>query len=190
VAGTGSIGYGQRRGRAARAGGWGETFSDEGSAYWIAMQGLNAFSRMSDGRLPMGPLHTLLVESLNLQDDLELCARVYGPGAQTRGELAQLSQLVARAAGLGDVAALEIFRRAGEELARIAEALRLKLGYETGEAVRVSYSGGAFSAGDLLMKPFREALAAAHYGFEVSRPLHAPHYGAALYAAKLWSARR
>jgi len=190
VAGTGSIGYGQRRGRAARAGGWGETFSDEGSAYWIAMQGLNAFSRMSDGRLPMGPLHALLVESLNLQDDLELCARVYGPGAQTRGELAQLSQLVARAAGLGDVAALDIFRRAGEELARIAEALRLKLGYETGEAVRVSYSGGAFSAGDLLMKPFREALAAAHYGFEVSRPLHAPHYGAALYAAKLWSARR
>ena len=190
VAGTGSIGYGQRRGRAARAGGWGETFSDEGSAYWIAMQGLNAFSRMSDGRLPMGPLHTLLVESLNLQDDLELCARVYGPGAQTRGELAQLSQLVARAAGLGDVAALDIFRRAGEELARIAEALRLKLGYETGEAVRVSYSGGAFSAGDLLMKPFREALAAAHDGFEVSRPLHAPHYGAALYAAKLWSARR
>ena len=33
VAGTGSIGYGERQGRAARVGGWGEVFSDEGSAY-------------------------------------------------------------------------------------------------------------------------------------------------------------
>jgi N-acetylglucosamine kinase-like BadF-type ATPase len=43
VAGTGSIGYGERQGLSARAGGWGEVFSDEGSAYWIAVQGLNAF---------------------------------------------------------------------------------------------------------------------------------------------------
>ncbi|MFZ1094840.1 MAG: BadF/BadG/BcrA/BcrD ATPase family protein, partial [Xanthobacteraceae bacterium] len=52
VAGTGSIGYGERKGRSARAGGWGEIFGDEGSAYWIAAQGLNIFTRMSDGRLP------------------------------------------------------------------------------------------------------------------------------------------
>ena len=68
VAGTGSIGYGQRGSVSARAGGWGEAFSDEGSAYWIAMQGLNAYSRMSDGRLPKGPLHTLINEALNLSE--------------------------------------------------------------------------------------------------------------------------
>ncbi len=32
VAGTGSIAYGEFAGRAARAGGWGELFSDEASA--------------------------------------------------------------------------------------------------------------------------------------------------------------
>ena len=188
VAGTGSIGYGQRRGRAARAGGWGEAFSDEGSAYWIAMQGLNAYSRMSDGRLPRGPLHALLNESLNLVDDLDLCAHVYGAAARSRGELAQLSPLVARAAELGDFAAMDIFRRAGEELAQISIALRRKLGYEPGEAVKLSYSGGAFAAGDLLLAPFRATLSRASPEFEICRPLYEPHVGAAMYAAKLWRA--
>jgi N-acetylglucosamine kinase-like BadF-type ATPase len=188
VAGTGSIGYGQRRGRAARAGGWGEAFSDEGSAYWIAMQGLNAYSRMSDGRLPRGPLHALLNQSLNLKDDLDLCAQVYGPGARSRGELAQLSPLVTQAAQLGDPAAVDIFRRAGEELARIAIALRQKLGFEAGEVVKLSYSGGAFSAGELLLDPFRTTLSQDTPAFEICQPRYDPHFGAALYAAKLWSA--
>ena len=50
VAGTGSIAYGEYRSRSARAGGWGEVFGDEGSAYWIAREGLALLSRMSDGR--------------------------------------------------------------------------------------------------------------------------------------------
>lgn len=185
VAGTGSIGYGQRGTRAARAGGWGEAFSDEGSAYWIAMQGLNVYSCMSDGRLPKGPLHALINESLKLTNDLDLCAQVYGENAKSRGELAQLSPLVTRAAALGDAQALDIFRRAGEELARIAEALRRELGFRADEPVRLSYSGGAFAAGDVLMTPFREALKAASAAFQICQPLHEPHFGAALYAAKL-----
>jgi N-acetylglucosamine kinase-like BadF-type ATPase len=185
VAGTGSIGYGQRRGVAARAGGWGEAFSDEGSAYWIAMQGLNAYSRMSDGRLPKGPLHRLVNEALKLRNDLDLCAQVYGADARTRGELAQLSPLVAKAAGLGDTAALDIFRRCGQELAQIADALRRKLEFARGEVVKVSYSGGAFSSGDLLLERFQEALNAASPAFKVCRPLYEPHYGAALYATRL-----
>jgi N-acetylglucosamine kinase-like BadF-type ATPase len=186
VAGTGSIGYGQRRGVSARAGGWGEHFSDEGSAYWIAMQGLNAYSRMSDGRLPKGPLHRLLNEALELRHDLDICAQVYGPNARSRGGLAQLSPLVATAATQGDAAALDIFRRAGAELALIVEALRRRLGYESGEPVKLSYSGGAFSAGQLLLAPFEATLRAASPNYQVVQPLHAPHIGAALYAAKLW----
>jgi N-acetylglucosamine kinase-like BadF-type ATPase len=190
VAGTGSIGYGQRRGQSARAGGWGEVFSDEGSAYWIAVQGLNVFSRMSDGRLPRGPLHQLFCEALNLRDDLDLCAHVYGPNARSRGELAQFSPLVAKAAEQGDTAAREVFVRAAQELAQIAAALREKLGYVAGERVKLSYSGGAFGAGELLLAPFRAALNAAAPGFELVQPMHAPHVGAALYAAKLWADAR
>lgn len=187
VAGTGSIGYGQRRGRGARAGGWGEAFSDEGSAYWIAVQGLNAFSRMSDGRLPRGPLHALLAASLQLEHDLDLCAHVYGEHGATRAAIARLSPIVAHAAEAGDPMALGIFRRAGAELSAIADAIRRSLDYEIGETVALSYSGGAFSANELLLAPFREALAAADPGFVLRTPLHEPHYGAALYAASLHS---
>jgi N-acetylglucosamine kinase-like BadF-type ATPase len=78
VAGTGSIGYGRRGDAAARAGGWGEAFSDEGSAYWIAMRGLNAYSRMSDGRLPRGPLHAILNAHFQLDNHLYMCPLDYG----------------------------------------------------------------------------------------------------------------
>jgi len=187
VAGTGSIGYGQRNGREARAGGWGETFSDEGSAYWIAVQGLNAFSRMSDGRLPRGPLHALFREALGIEHDLDACARIHGEHAFSRGRIAQLSPVVAQAATRGDPVARDIFARAGEELARMAGALRDALRFEDGDTTSVSYSGGAFSAGEgeLLCAPFAAALHSLSPAFELRKPRHAPHYGAALYAAKL-----
>lgn len=185
VAGTGSIGYGQRRGAAARAGGWGEAFSDEGSAYWIAMRGLNAYSRMSDGRLPKGPLHAVFNAHFGLDHDLDICAHVYGGQTYARGDLAQLSQRVAEAAHAGDAVAVAIFADAGRELAQVCDALRVALAFAADEPVPVSYSGGAFSAGDLLLAPFRNALRAASPAFELRPPLHAPHYGAALYAARL-----
>jgi len=185
VAGTGSIGYGQRNGRAARGGGWGEAFSDEGSAHWIAIQGLNAYSRMSDGRLPRGPLHALFNVTMNLQQDLDICARIYGDHAYNRGELAQLSRLVARAAEEGDAVARGIFAQAGVELAAIVDAIRRELAFARDEVVPLSYSGGAFSAGELLLAPFRVALAQASPMYDLRTPLHEPHYGAALYAAHL-----
>ena len=184
VAGTGSIGYGQRRGAAARAGGWGEAFSDEGSAYWIAMRGLNAYSRMSDGRLPKGPLHAIVNTHFQLANDLDICAHVYG-NAYARGDLAQLSRQVEEAAQAGDAVAIQIFRDAGGELAQVCDALRIALAFEPGETVPVSHSGGAFSAGELLLGPLRDALHAASPEFELREPLHPPHYGAAMYATRL-----
>ena len=79
VAGTGSICYGERNGKIARCGGWGELFSDEGSAYWMACRGLNLFSRMSDGRAVKGPLYEIVRERLKLTEDLDLRAHGF-PG--------------------------------------------------------------------------------------------------------------
>src|SRR2546430_4941765 len=69
---------------AARAGGWGELFGDEGSAYWITREGLRLFSRMSDGRTPRGPLHAAMRRHFGLETDLDLCAAIYGKSIMQR----------------------------------------------------------------------------------------------------------
>ena len=187
VAGTGSIAYGERQGLAHRAGGWSELFGDEGSAYWVAVQGLNAFSRMSDGRLPRGPLHALLAERAGISADLDLVGVVVDHWGGRRAEIARLATTVVAAAEAGDVQAGAILDQAGRELVALVEACRAKLRYPDGEPVAVSYSGGMFSAPSF-RSTFRRALEAAGPEYRLSPPLHGPAAGSALYAMKLHGA--
>jgi N-acetylglucosamine kinase-like BadF-type ATPase len=184
VAGTGSIGYGERAGRTARAGGWGEFFSDEGSAYWIAMRGLNAFSRMADGRMPRGPLHGIVLRAFGLTKELELCAYLAAGEGPTRDRIASFSPLVAQAADAGDEQALAIFDAAGSELAAIAASVRTSLDFRRGERVPLSYSGGVFETGERILAPFRRSLKDHSADFDLRKPLLPPGAGAALYAAR------
>jgi N-acetylglucosamine kinase-like BadF-type ATPase len=184
VAGTGSIGYGERQGRAARAGGWGEVFGDEGSAYWIAIQGLAQFSRMSDGRAPKGLLHARIVEALSLHADLDLCQRIMGPAAMSRGEIAALASVVSRAAADGDGGANAILLAAARELAALAIGLHEVLGFPSDTPVPLSWSGGVLSQEPLVRDAFAKTIEETGF-FALAEPLHAPGYGAALYARRL-----
>jgi N-acetylglucosamine kinase-like BadF-type ATPase len=185
VAGTGSICYGERNGASARSGGWGELFSDEGSAYWIACRGLNLFSRMSDGRAARGPLYEIVRQSLGIAEDLDVCAHIFTRLGGDRARIAQLCQWVTQAARAGDGAALDIVRQAAAELALMVDATRRHLKFAAAEPVAVSYSGGVFdNVGALLLDPFTAALQAHRSGYRVSEPVLPPSLGAALYAAK------
>jgi len=184
IAGTGSMAYGEFAGRQARAGGWGELFSDEGSAHWIARAGLTLFSRMSDGRAPKGPLHGLMRERLGLDDDLDLCGVVYGQLGGDRSRIAQLARLVSEAAQQDDRQAQAIFDAAARELADVVDAVRNRLEVGREVPLTVSYTGGLFGHGGLLLAPFERALAGAATPYRVVKPRLAPVLGAALYAAR------
>ena len=185
IAGTGSIAYGEFNGRGARAGGWGELYSDEGSAYWIAREGLNLFSRMSDGRTRRGALYDMLHRHFGLQSDLDLCAAIYDNNQNKRSNLAALSTLIAQAATAGDVQASAVFSRAADELVQIVDAVHRQLEIPEHATVTVSFSGGMFQQRDLLLTRFQSKLAMDRRRYRVATPRLPPAAGAALYAAKL-----
>lgn len=185
VAGTGSIAYGEYAGRSARAGGWGELFGDEGSAYWLAREGLRLFAHMSDGRTPRGPLYERVRRHFALRDDLDLCAAIYGKSAAQRSRLAQLARLVADAADAGDQAARQLFAQAANELADAIEAVRAQLQVPAEAPLPVSYSGGLFRLRELLLEPLEAALVKRSSGYRFLAARLPPEAGAALQAAKL-----
>lgn len=182
VAGTGSIAYGERGGRRLRVGGWGELFDDEGSAYWMAIRGLGAFAKMSDGRLPTGPLHERLADHLRLAADLDLVDVVLNRWRGDRATVASLARVVTAAAADGDPACAAILRDAGQALAGLVKSAITRLGYAPGEVVPVSWSGGVFGSPPV-RTAFREHLADA--AVDLRDPLLPPVLGAALYAARL-----
>jgi N-acetylglucosamine kinase-like BadF-type ATPase len=183
IAGTGSIAYGEFNGRVARAGGWGELFSDEGSAYWIAREGLNLFSRMSDGRSARGALYDILRRHFELRSDLDLCAAIYQKSQ--RSHLATLSTLIAQAATGGDLQASALFVRAADELVQIVDAVHRQLEIPDHATAMLSYSGGMFQQPDLLLARVQATLAVDGARYRVVAPRLPPAAGAALYAAKL-----
>ena len=183
ISGTGSMSYGERNGRRARAGGWGELFGDEGSAYWIAVRGLSAFSHMSDGRQPPGPLLQRVREHLGAVVDLDVLDVVLNQWGGDRGRVAALCPVVVDAADAGDACAAGIVDDAAVELVRLVDAARRRLEFPADAEVPVSYSGGVFSA-SRARRAFRRELGAAQGGYRLLRPAYPPVVGAALYAAK------
>lgn len=184
VSGTGSIAYGEFNGCRARVGGWGELFSDEGSAYWVAREGLALFARMSDERAPRGPLYEHVRRHFKLESDLDLCAALYGSGAPLRSQIAGLATVIAEAASQGDESARSIFTRAAEELVGLVEATRVRLRPPEGALLPVSYSGGMFRLRHLMLDGLEQGLARAAHSFRLVPPRLPPNAGAAIYAAK------
>ncbi|MGH8287620.1 MAG: N-acetylglucosamine kinase [Steroidobacteraceae bacterium] len=185
VSGTGSIAYGEFAGRKARAGGWGELFSDEGSSYWLAREGLRLFSRMSDGRTPRGPLYEHVRRHFALAGDLDLCAAIYGNDIAQRSQFAQLSRLVFASAGAGDRAALDLLESAARELADLVDAVRAQLRIPVDASIPVSCSGGMFQPGNGLREALGSALPRRCAQYRFVEPLLPPDSGAAVQAARL-----
>lgn len=183
ISGTGSMTYGERQGIGGRVGGWGELFGDEGSAYWFAISGLNAFTRMSDGRISRGPLYDAMRRRVGIDSDLDLVDIVLNRWRGERGSIADLSKVVVEAASAGDEESTRILREGSSYLVELVEATRAKLDFGIDEVTPVSYSGGMFSASAIRLG-FERELAASSSPYEVRTPRFSPVVGAALYAAK------
>ncbi len=143
VAGTGSIAYGVgANGIAARAGGWGEVYGDEGSAFWVGRLALAAVVRASDRRGPQTALTPLVLRHAGAERIDGLVAQVYAR-PDRRQAIAAMAGLVARAEADGDAVAREILGAAADELTLAARSVVEQLGMR-GERFRVVLSGGLY----------------------------------------------
>jgi len=179
IAGTGSVaGARNRRGEYARCGGWGYLLGDEGSAYFIAREGLRAVLWAYDGRGPATELTDALLKALGVSSPDEILVKVYGERMSVR-DIARLAPLVTEAAKRGDPVAKSIVEEAARHLALHVIALVRKLGMEEEQPIKIALVGGVFRAGSVVVEPFRRALEE-RFKVEIIEPRFPPAVGALL----------
>jgi N-acetylglucosamine kinase-like BadF-type ATPase len=193
VAGTGAVAYGRdAAGRAARAGGWGPLFGDEGSGYWIGCEALRAAARALDGRGPSDfgswilgfGLLTALTPIQNprtkIQNREEALRAVYRDG-WSREQIAALSVVVTRHASEGDMVALRILERAAAELGVLVEAVARRLEWGS-ERLPVALVGGVLESSAELREALRRWLGTVLPNACCTTPQGSPVQGALLLA--------
>lgn len=154
LAGTGSLAYGvNARGRSALAGGWGYLLGDEGSGYWLGLEGLRAVVRAADGRGPQTALSAALLEAVGLPSARDLIAWLYRADVPRTPEIARLAEPVLAAATNGDPAAQALVARGARELDRAARAVMRALSMRR---PAIAFAGGLLSAPN----PLSDALCA------------------------------
>lgn len=180
VSGTGSIAFGRGANRQfARCGGWVEFFGDEGSCYWVGRESMSLFSKEADGRIPRGALYTLVTKELGLREDYQFIDRVMEELAPHRARVADFQRYALQAAQAGDLAVVALYKKAADELALMIRALKNKLRFST-QQIPVSYSGGLFHAGELVLQPLREQVSM--LSCELQTPKHSAVEGALMLA--------
>lgn len=183
VAGTGSIAYGMdEKGNSCRVGGWSLLLADEGSASWIGLKVINTFFRQADGRLPRTALYDIVREHFGITHDLYFTGEVNRDFDTSRNRFAKAQLLAEKAYLAGDQTMAKLYADAAEELADHARTVRANLDFDTGRPVKVSYFGGVFKAGDVIMKPFTRKLQ--ELDFELVAPKYPPYIGAVALAAR------
>ncbi len=132
-AGTGSAAcHVTAEGTAVRAGGRGHLIDDAGSGYAIARDALRAVLRREDEAPGAGwasPLGQALAGAIGGSAWSAVRTHIYGGDhAGTRARMAALAPAVAAAAEAGDAQADAVLAEAGADLARLAAALRARVG--------------------------------------------------------------
>ncbi len=162
VAGTGAIALAASPAGWARADGWGSMLGDDGGGYWIGRRALAMALREHDGR---GGAATLRAAAEARFGPLAQIARAVYDSPDPVATVAAFTRDVADLARGGDEDAAAIFAAAGAELARTVTAA---IDRTSPPVDVVSWSGGVFAAGELILAPLRAHLPA---GVELRAPL-------------------
>ena len=184
IAGTGAVAFGQDgMGNTARSSGWGHIIGDEGSSYWVAVQGLKAAMKGYDGRGIQTILTNLMADAINVSPNNEIVAEIYKNYSE-KSKMASLSNVVNEAAELGDTAAYAILNEAADELLRSIDSVAKRLSIEE-KHFPIIISGGLLLNSRILKKLFIEKTYSKFPNAKVKQSSKDPAWGAVELAFEL-----
>ena len=181
AAGTGSIVFGRNQnGDIKRVGGWGYILGDEGSAYKIAVAGMQAALKAYDGR----EMSTTLVEEFKQHLGLitiENLIEVIYRRAWGVKEIAALAPIVDNAAACGDEVAHRIIDDAVKELIKATSTV-IEAIFSNSERFKVVTTGSVWQGKSRIRETFATSIFTLFPSAKVIFPENEPAYGAGLLA--------
>ncbi|AVH70091.1 N-acetylglucosamine kinase [Nostoc sp. 'Lobaria pulmonaria (5183) cyanobiont'] len=179
--GTGSIVFGRNhQGNTKRVGGWGYILGDEGSAYKIAIAGMNAALKSYDGREISTSLVEAFKQHLNLESIEDLIEVVYRRGWGVK-QIAALAPIVDLAAASGDIVANIIIDDAVKELVKATSTL-IDAIFSADSVLEVVTTGSVWRGRSNFHERFAASLVKKFPEVNVIFPRYEPAYGAGLLA--------
>lgn len=156
IAGTGSIAFARNEsGQTGRSGGWGHIFGDEGSAWYLAVEGLRAVAASVDGRGPSTSLTESLMVHWQVSTPQHLILKVYSPAVR-KGDIAAAAPVVVESARQGDAVARRLLQSAGQQLSTLVTSLLQRIPFDIPPSVAAT--GGLLLQSPELREHLRQSL--------------------------------
>ncbi|MEH2271524.1 MAG: N-acetylglucosamine kinase [Nostoc sp.] len=181
AAGTGSIIFGRNhQGHTKRVGGWGYILGDEGSAYKIAVSGMNAALKYYDGREILTTLVEAFKQHLDLENIEDLIELIYRREWGVK-QIAALAPIVDLAAASGDIVANMIIDDAVKELVKATSTI-IDAIFNSDSVLEVVTTGSVWLGRCKIHERFVASLVNKFPKVNVIFPRDEPAYGAGLLA--------
>lgn len=177
ISGTGSMAIGEDdAGKISVTGGWGRLTGDEGSGYYIGLEGIREALRAADGVAPKTALTDAALAHFGADKPRDLIPLFYG---ENEPDVAGFSRCVAKCADAGDEIAKDILLDAAAHLVRYASVL-----IENCRADVLGVWGSVLCKNDTVRQAFESGVREKFPNIEIREPCMSAELAAALYAAK------
>lgn len=177
ISGTGSMAIGENDAHEISVtGGWGRLTGDEGSGYYIGLEGIRAALRAADGVAPQTALTTAALEYFGVRALRDLISVFYG---DSEPDIAGFARCVADCAASGDKVAEDILLTAATHLVRYASVLVEKCHTNV-----IGVWGSVLCKNKTVRQAFEKGVREKFPNIEICEPAMSAQLAAALYAAK------